>query len=227
MLLILISCAGAPLDATDTAEKRVGSLQGDYAFTMGVAPVNGLPVVFQASFQSSIENDVESFWADLRPVSASGEPGDLSGAIEQTVLNPDGSFDINIDLLVWPADYTPTGGDIEVQGRFSGSVLEDGRMCGEAQGRIVTFEMDLSGSTFGVEPWEERSLSPFKQCPDTEEEDWSGIETCPTLTEGRNTGFVSGGKSRDFELIIPQSYDGTQPIPLVFAWHGITWHDMA
>lgn len=222
MIFLFISCTSSTTDTSEVKEPEEGSLQGDYAFTMGVAPVNGLPVTFLASMDSIIEDGVESFWADLRPVSADGEPGEISGSIEKTVLNSDGTFAITVERLLWPEDYTPTGGDIEVEGTFSGTTLEDGRMCGEVEGSIITFEMDLDGSTFGVEPWEGRSQEAFKQCPDTQQDDWTPIETCPILVQGRNTEFLSGGKSREVELIIPETYDATQPIPLVFAWHGIT-----
>ena len=222
MILFFISCTSSNIDTAETTETQSGSLQGEYAFTMGVAPVNGLPVTFLASMDSIIEDGVESFWADLRPVSSDGEPGEVSGAIEKTILNPDGTFSITVGQLLWPEDYTPTGGDIEVEGIFSGSTLEDGRMCGDAEGSILTFEMDLDGSTFGVEPWEGRSQDAFKQCPDAEQDDWTPIETCPILTEGRNGNFPSGGEGREVELIVPDSYDGTQPVPLIFAFHGIT-----
>lgn len=48
---------------------------------------------------------------------------------------------------------------------------------------------------------------------------------CPTLVAGNtgansvNTGFVSNGIARDFRLLVPMSYDGSQPMPVVFAWH--------
>ena len=222
MFFLFFACTGTKIDTAEQIDSQVGSLQGDYAFTMGVAPVNGLPVTFLASFDSIITDNTETFWAELRPVSDDGEPGDISGSIEETVLNPDGSFSISIESLLWPADYTPTGGDIVVEGIFSGSVLEDGRMCGEAEGRIVTFEMDLAGSTFGVEPWGERSQDGFKQCPGETQDEWTPIETCPILTEGSNIDFFSGDQLREVELIFPSSYDETQPTPLIFAWHGIT-----
>lgn len=49
--------------------------------------------------------------------------------------------------------------------------------------------------------------------------------TCPTLTGGATantsviTGFTTGGNARDLRLLVPTSYDGTQPFPLLFAWH--------
>lgn len=40
--------------------------------------------------------------------------------------------------------------------------------------------------------------------------------TCPTLIEGRNTGF--GSNDRDFDLFVPTSSNG--PFAVVFLWHG-------
>jgi hypothetical protein len=49
--------------------------------------------------------------------------------------------------------------------------------------------------------------------------------TCPKLVGGPttatslNTAFASGTQSRQFHLVVPKSYDGTRPWPVVFAWH--------
>lgn len=40
--------------------------------------------------------------------------------------------------------------------------------------------------------------------------------TCPTLVEGRNTAFTSGGEQRQFLLSLPEEPVGA---PLLFAWH--------
>ncbi len=40
-----------------------------------------------------------------------------------------------------------------------------------------------------------------------------------TLEETENTGFLSSGNERSFRLLVPESYDGSTPMPLVFAWH--------
>ncbi len=39
---------------------------------------------------------------------------------------------------------------------------------------------------------------------------------CPTLTEGTNEGFLSGGEERSFELRLPEDPVGA---PVVFGWH--------
>jgi hypothetical protein len=48
---------------------------------------------------------------------------------------------------------------------------------------------------------------------------------CPTLVYGStsdtavNLHFASSGDDRQFRLLVPKSYDGTTPYPLMFAWH--------
>jgi len=41
----------------------------------------------------------------------------------------------------------------------------------------------------------------------------------PTAATSINDGFVSAGDKRSFRLVVPKSYDGSKPYPLVFAWH--------
>jgi predicted esterase len=49
--------------------------------------------------------------------------------------------------------------------------------------------------------------------------------TCPTLVGGPTDGtslttnFATGTQMRQFHVVVPKSYDGTQPWPLIFAWH--------
>jgi hypothetical protein len=48
---------------------------------------------------------------------------------------------------------------------------------------------------------------------------------CPTLVYGPtssaalNTGFMSGGFERQFRLLVPDRYDGSEDWPVMFAWH--------
>ncbi|MBI1949286.1 MAG: hypothetical protein HYS27_26600 [Deltaproteobacteria bacterium] len=49
--------------------------------------------------------------------------------------------------------------------------------------------------------------------------------TCPTLAGGPTsatsivTGFATGDQERRFRLLVPASYDGSEPYALMFAWH--------
>jgi hypothetical protein len=48
---------------------------------------------------------------------------------------------------------------------------------------------------------------------------------CPVITGGPtadtsvNTRFLSAGDYRDFRFLVPDSYDGSEPWPLLFGWH--------
>ncbi|MFO0634680.1 MAG: hypothetical protein U0168_17695 [Nannocystaceae bacterium] len=49
---------------------------------------------------------------------------------------------------------------------------------------------------------------------------------CPMLQPGYNTGFVAGGLSREFALIVPDAADATGTYPLLFAWYHISGNAM-
>lgn len=41
----------------------------------------------------------------------------------------------------------------------------------------------------------------------------------PDLASSLVEGFRSGDQIRNFRLLVPSDYDGTRPLPLIFAWH--------
>jgi predicted esterase len=59
-------------------------------------------------------------------------------------------------------------------------------------------------------PEEEDTAPPAPEAPT-----YSG-GVCPTLVEGTNEGFMSGGEARTFELRLPANPEGA---PVVFGWH--------
>lgn len=66
------------------------------------------------------------------------------------------------------------------------------------------------GSTETGETGEEEVETPVYVAPD-----YSG-GVCPELVEGTNTGFLSGGEEREFEVRLPADPVGA---PVVFGWH--------
>jgi hypothetical protein len=51
--------------------------------------------------------------------------------------------------------------------------------------------------------------------------------SCPEISAGYNTGFSSGGRNREFNLVIPSDYDPARQYPLAFAWYHITGDAMS
>lgn len=49
---------------------------------------------------------------------------------------------------------------------------------------------------------------------------------CPMLMPGYNTGFMAGGRTREFALIVPSDVDDTGTYPLLFAWYHISGNAM-
>ena len=47
---------------------------------------------------------------------------------------------------------------------------------------------------------------------------YSGEGGCPELAAGRNT-IVSSGAAREFLLVLPEDYDGSEDLPVLFMWH--------
>ncbi|MEZ4409063.1 MAG: PHB depolymerase family esterase [Polyangiales bacterium] len=45
------------------------------------------------------------------------------------------------------------------------------------------------------------------------------LRTGPTSDSGLNTGFRTGSQTRQFRVIVPRSYDGSEAWPVLFAWH--------
>lgn len=49
---------------------------------------------------------------------------------------------------------------------------------------------------------------------------------CPAFAAGYNTGFVAGGLTREFALLLPAEADETGTYPLLFAWYHISGNAM-
>lgn len=208
-------------DPVEPGTPIAGQPNGTFLVTMSLDPVGGLQLPFQAEVATvTLEDGSSRVSLALRASKDNGDTlSDLLGTA-YAPLQPDGTWITEPTSFVLPAAFAPTGSDVEVAPVFSGITTSETSFCGEISGSIVTFDIDLAGSTFGGVPWEDRLDGAVASC-DGPSEGYTPIAACPTLSVGLNTGFPSAGEDRSFELVLPEAYDPAAVYPLVVAYHGL------
>ncbi len=193
---------------------------GTYLVQFSLAPVGGLQVPLQAEAQSLEGPDGER--VITLDVKATNEAGDLSDVLYSVTapLADDGSWTTEETAFVLPGAFAPTGSDVEVSVTMAADSSSADGFCGTLTGAIVTFDMDLAGSTFGAVPWEARADGGAASC-DAGGGGFDPIEACPSVSAGVNTGFGSAELERSFELVVPTQYDDGRPWPVIFVFHGL------
>ena len=244
-LLVLVLAWGCAKEKTNTKEEERASsaddtaepsaddsasppsepplLNGLYSSGFLVGPVSGLVVALQLEFEMS-EDEEGNRTVDQVILRAANEAGEVSEdlAIAGGIpVDAAGNMEVDWPLFTLPAAFSPTSGDVDIKSVMSGQIRSEDFVCGEVTGEIVSFEMDLAGSTFGTTRWENRILGTPSGCPGSELEEVSRIVDCPVMGEGRTGDFPSGTTPREYELHLPDGYDGSTPTPLVVVFHGI------
>jgi len=209
-------------DGTDGTDAAViaDMPNGTYFVQFSLAPVGGLLVPLQAEAQSleGPEGD-RTLTFDVK---ATNEAGDLSDVLYSvtTALADDGSWATDPTSFVLPGAFAPTGSDVEVSVAMAADSSSPDGFCGTLTGSIVTFDMDLEGSTFGAVPWNARDDGGAASCA-ADGGGYDPIEACPTVSAGVNTAFGSAELDRSFELVVPTQYDDGRPWPVIFVFHGL------
>jgi len=229
---LLVGCAedksSAESAGTDTASSDEvvvppPILNGLYSVGFSVGPVAGLVVPLQLEWSMSVSDEnVRSI--DHLILRAANEDGDVSSdlvEISNVSVDEDGQFSLNWDPFVLPGPFSPTDNPVEIHSVMAGDIRDESFACGEVTGEIVSFEMDLAGSSFATAKWEDRILGTPASCDEEEDAQLSPIETCPEMIAGRSLDFPSGGLEREYELHIPDDYTAGSAAPLVFVFHGI------
>ncbi len=195
---------------------------GTFLVTFSLAPVGGLQVPFQAEARSWLQPDGRRT-LDLQIKATNGTGDALSEVLmdlSEVEVAADGSWSADPPAFILPGAFAPTGSDVEVDVAFDGSADGPDFFCGSLSGEIVTFGMDLAGSSFGAIPWDQRAEGGRASC-DSGSGGFDPITDCPTLSHGLNTAFPSAEESRSFELVVPTQYDSGRGWPVVFAYHGL------
>ena len=210
-------------DDTASPEDEAPLLNGLYSSGFLVGPVSGLVVGLQLEFAMSEDEDGNRTVDNviLRAANDEGEVSEDLATASGIAVDEDGNVEVDWPLFTLPAAFSPTSGDVDIKSVMSGQIRSEDFICGEVTGEIVSFEMDLAGSTFGTTRWENRILGTPSGCPGAELQEVERIADCPVMTEGRTSDFPSGTTPREFELHLPEGYDGSTPTPLVVVLHGI------
>jgi dienelactone hydrolase len=198
-------------------------VNGTFVIGFSVGVVNGLVVPLQVEIESS-EDEFGARTVDSFVIRATDGVDGVSDDLAQVTglpVDDDGVFIAALPLFTLPAEYSPTGNPVQLDSTMVGTIVSEEFFCGEVSGSIVSFDMDLAGSTFGAGPWADRILGAPTSCENIVQSPVDRMETCPSVVEGRNEDFASGDSPRTFDLILPDGYDSSQTYPLVFAWHGI------
>lgn len=209
-------------DGTDDSDATAiaGMPNGTFYVQLSLAPVGGLLVPLQAEVQS-LEGADGSRILKL-DVKATNQAGDLSELLfsASTPLAEDGSWAAEEAAMVLPGAFSPTGSDVEVSMAMTSASSSADGFCGTLTGSIVTFGMDLAGSTFGAVSWEVRDDGGVASC-DASGGEFDPIAACPAVTAGVNAGFRSAELDRTFELVLPSQYDPESSWPVIFVYHGL------
>jgi dienelactone hydrolase len=215
---------GGATDGGTSGTPVVGELQGDWLVGFSVAPVGNIVLPFQAIIDDRIEGEVRTLRSvGLRATDGAEELSEILAEVTDVPVQADGTFVVEFPTFTLPGEFSPTSGEVDVQPTLTVTASSAEGFCGELGGQIVTFEIDLAGSTFGAAPWADRAEGIPTSCSaggPTELERLT-VDQCPAITEGSNTGFPGGGGDRSFELVLPSIYDAGQDWPVVFAFHGI------
>ncbi len=246
MLTLLLACSGDPADtapavAGDDTEVPAGSdtatgetaepvdlsgvPEGLWLVTFSVASVGGLEVPFQLELTAG-EVEGQRGWSSIvmRATDGVDAVSDVLSTVSDVPLADDDTFSMDFGTFPLPADYSPTSSEVEIAAVLSGTVGDDG-FCGDLSGSVVTFEIDLAGSTFGSTAWDARAKGYDVACPgegDDNALERLSAEDCPTVAVGTNSAFVSGAIERSFEVLLPDAYDPKQTWPLLFVFHGFS-----
>jgi predicted esterase len=224
LLLEMVGCGGQEDTDTDITEDEGNGLpSGEYLLGISLAPVSGLLVPFQITVDSEIAADgSKSFTSfEVRATDSEWTLSDVLVSLTDVAISDYGTFSLDL-VFTLPGDFSPTLSDVELISTLAGTITDESFFCGEVTGTLVTFEVDLAGSTFGSVPWSERDGGAAASCDDDRNATIERLDVaaCPMLSEGTNMDFPSGGSMRSFEIQLPENYSADSPAPLVFGWHG-------
>jgi len=182
---------------------------GTYLLGVSLAPVGGIELEFQI-VASDGTLSLSAYDGDT--------PSDPIAEASDVVVDADGAFFAIFGEATVPGPYSPTSSPVVVDITIEGNFREDGTACGALQGHIITLNLPLDGSTFGMIDWSARADGTLVGCD--AREPIERIETCPELEAGVTSDFPSGGMDRLVELVLPVDYDAAESYPLLFAFHG-------
>lgn len=226
--LLLLACHPEATDEPVTTEETGPTLatdrpNGEFLLNFSISAVGGLVLPFHAEVESRVDEDGVTRIAQF-DLSASDGAEDISevlASVSDVPYDETGGALLELGNFFLPGAYSPTGGDVNLNLILTLDSSSDQAFCGEASGMIVSFGLDLDGSTFAAAPWADRATASSSACQANDEElERIDAADCPVLTDGRNEGLMSAGLSRNFEVVLPSAYDDASAWPVVLLFHG-------
>ncbi|GMV39324.1 MAG: hypothetical protein AMXMBFR64_10400 [Myxococcales bacterium] len=200
-------------------------LDGLWYTSVEVVPLGGLRLDLQLEIDSSA-NGSGGGSIDTLIIRAVGKDklsvSDDLAMLQGIAVANDGTFLAEFVGVTLPAEYTVTGSDLLVDVVFHGTIKGDDFICGDVTGSVAAIGLDLASSTFGAVPWGTQTDPAIASC-DTSGggDEYEHIETCPAITAGLNTGFVTAGEDRSFRVYLPDDHDTAKASPVAFLYHGL------
>jgi len=229
LLVISTACGGEIVEAVEQQEIPVEETsrlpEGEFVLGLALAPVSGLKAPFKVTVESMTADDGSEWITQFNIQATKAGTWDLSPVLATATdiqLDENRNFSVKL-AFVLPGQFSPTSSSVQVDSLLTGRITNKKFFCGDVTGSLVTFRMDLKGSTFAALPWEDRSSQIAATCDASNQPPLERLtpEQCPTLKAGSNFGFKSGGLNRSMEIQLPLNYSADSgPRPLVFAWHG-------
>lgn len=187
-----------------------------------IAPVGCIKLTMVLEVKGELAAGKTLQWVRLHSVSKCGVSNSLM-QLDNVAISADGKATLVFQGLKFPAAYSPTGSDVEIDLTLNGSVKSADLFCGNATGYLAMFAADLAGSEFAAQPADKATDPPLSSCsgegcPVALEH--IDAAKCPTMTDGDGE-IESAGLKRTFRVFTPEGLDKTKPAPLVFLWHGI------
>lgn len=229
LLVFLLGCGGSEDQKSETADTGSGPTyatdrpNGDYLLGFSIAAVGGLTIPFQATVESLEDGESGQIMSSfsLRATDGAELVSEDLATVTDLAYDPNGGVTVDLGTFMLPGEFSPTGGEVELQVVLGLTASSADGFCGDVTGQILTFGLDLAESTFAATPWEDRAEGASTACDaPTEALERMDVADCPALLAGANTGFVSAGLERSFVVTLPADYSADRDWPVIFAYHG-------
>jgi poly(3-hydroxybutyrate) depolymerase len=132
-----------------------------------------------------------------------------------------GAFAVDFKTITLPPKASPTGSEVPIILKLFGSLKGKQVMCGDVEGNVPQFFQDLKGSTWKAVPTSADAVKAGEAaCETVAAKVYKHIEQCPAITVGAQK-LTSAERERTFQVLLPASGTPTEPVPVVFLFHGV------
>lgn len=219
--------AGADSSADSTIEQDVAVgpndllTDGDWFLGVQAAPFGDLKLPFKVAILASgnVANGGKILKFEMRALGNGGYISDVVASAKDIGVNPGGSFSFEINKFVLPGAASPTGTDVPMSLKFTGTIAAKDSFCGDLEGKVPDFSADLAGSKFKAVLYGKQS-DPFESACAGDIKVYKGIENCPVVLAGENT-LTSAERGRRFVVHLPKGATDTAGLPIILLYHGV------